>query len=300
MITVQVVAEEDPPEGAGAAKTKKKKKTKGAEVKTRVFRATLLAHCEADGLWEQSGGDTIRPVWAVLASGEVEARAVVANVRMGAKLDEEIPGKPDKRGQRFEVLRSAGYLWSPPFAVQYGPPSAPQTALGYTVYMPELIKESLGLVDPLAARFVLSPRANLPALQMRDDVLGACLAHVMAVMDFGEEDVPVLRRYLRLAPLFADYLVAHSRAPMLRDTRFFAQILCRALTMGLATRAERAEFASKWGINPKLGFFEYGVEAIGLHPGLAFQAKQEEVQALLADNVEVFGDTVGLAHAGEV
>ncbi len=240
--------------------------------KGRSFRASLLAYAEADHLWAlgMADTDTRRPVFMMLACSDQEAAPFLANLRAGRQ-SEIVGGSKGygrrNKGDQFELLRSGGYQ----YATQRH-----HEGVVITAFLPELFRLDPGMVSPDGCRFVM-----LPSQEWCLDPQPAALAHVTRCLPPKFErsvalmaDVPAL---CRIAPLFAVYLDRRTRAPLIPDARFYAQVLVASVAAGLAQRS---------GGNDT--YREDGVARVGLLPGLAFQAKHDELEAMLAEQVRMF------------
>lgn len=243
---------------------------KGPGAKGRSFRATLVSYVEARSLVPR-GNDTTRPVHMTLAGTENELRPFVANLRTGKKAEESGRGR---RGEKFEVLKSAGYqvTWQ-----RAG-------ALGslVTLFAPDLFCLDPGMVDPKGVNFIL-----LPAKRW----LAAPDASI-PVPDFvPEERVNDVRS---LAALFIAYLDRRTRCPLIPDPRFYVQVLAHALNEGLAQWPRDAKsYALTWAEGST--FEAYGIEEAGFGPGLFFQSSHETLETFLAEQVRSYFDNAGVA-----
>lgn len=227
--------------------------------KGRAFRATLVAHAVYRHV-VPDGGNTTRPVFMVLAGTETALRPFVANLRLGRKAEDGI----GRRGETFEVLKSAGY------AVAWQ--RAPKGAL-VTVYHPELFCLDPGMVDPKGVTFAILPAR------------GWLRPSAVPVPDYVPEDrVEDVRA---LAPLFTGYLDRRTRCPLIPDPRFAVQCLAAALDQGLAAFSSRDRWSRGWG-EGGLGFSTHGLEDAGYGPGLAFAAGHESLETFLAEQVRIF------------
>lgn len=245
------------------------------ESKGRSFRASLLAYVEGSHLW--SGGATsenTRPIWCMIAATDAESASFMANLRGGNKASivgaEKIYGR-NKKSEKFELLKSAGY--------EFSAQRHPQGTV-WTAYMPELFKLDPGMVDPVGVKFAFLPSASW-CPEPSNDVL----AHVQELNP--ARSLEDLAPIARLGPLFAAYLDRRSRCPMIPDARFYAQIAVEFCRLGSATFAPDGSRDQKWH-QGKLGYDETGVEVVGLLPGMAMSASHETVEACLAEQVGLF------------
>lgn len=255
------------------------------EGKGRTFSANLLGYVTADSLWELGlNGNGIRPVWVCYATSEGESRPFTANAQLGKKILISDRYR-SKRDPFMELLRSAEYE----FTTQRFPEGIVTTA-----FLPELFRLDPGMVDPKGAKFVMLPPLEWAASQRVD--LNSILAHLRKVgylNDGTRPDLPdeALASVLALqAPLFAAYLDRRTRAPLLQDSRFHAQILVASLNKGLAALSTKDAYIRAFGEHRRHGFKEEGTREIGLAPGVAFHALHTDIEAMLAAEVTLFLD----------
>jgi hypothetical protein len=236
--------------------------TKRGAPKGRTFRAVLVASVEAHDLWVlgQGGGDTRRPIWALFLAATGEAKAFLANLQLGKKVTD---GRVT-----WEFCRSAGYA----YAIQRHP-----EGVAICVYLPSLFALTPGLMDPEHVRFVVLP----PLREVDAQAVGRRVEHVQRAG--FEHDVGELMAPCALAPLFLRRLNARTRAPVIPDDRFAAQVLVGALDAGLAAMS---------GAWRGLGYVEHDVDEAKLAPGIAFGATHEQLETFLAEQVVLFDRTV--------
>lgn len=265
-----------------------------------------LASATANALWKSGGtgkDDIDRPVFAVFLGSDNELQAFGANLRLG-RLVQDVPDQPGyshrQKKSGYEFLRSAGYRQA-----------RQQTSAGsiLTVYLPDLFNMDPGMVDPEGARFVLAPSAAWVASQ--EIPTGDLVKHarklpiVRAANKLPEEKwkrehfkAPLpddkLAAMAPIAYLFAAYLDRRTRAPILADGRFYMQIMLACLSQdyaswSTASASKRSSYdGAPFGENGDLGFVEDYADGSGLLPGLAFQATHEQIEAVLADEVESY------------
>ena len=255
----------------------------GDSGKGRSFSAALLAHVEADALWFGGAASTevTRPVWMAVAASETELRPFLANLRCGKRADTGT-GRRNDRGQRFEILRSAGYH----FSTQRTPAGAILTA-----YLRDLFVLDPGMVDPTGVGFVMLPPRSWIDQQTR--ALGEPAIHgaVKHVRRLGLAPAKVdLEALVPAATLFCAYLDRRVRAPLVPDVAFQLQVFCAALSAGLASFTCPTESYRDvgWGQHRGLGFSESQTARVGLAPGVACLAKHTAVEALLAEQASMF------------
>ena len=245
--------------------------------KGRSFQGYLAAHLCADALW--SGGeaatDNLRPVWAVIFGSEGEIRPLIANLRMGKKaiFGDNNRYNYRRKTDKLEFLKSGRYSSS-----QQRFPEG----VAVTLYLHDLFTLDPGMVDPAGISFVLAPpRANLEA-QVWDTAQAQ--EHLLALQKALSPEL------LALAPYFAAYLDRRSRSPWPTDTRFYAQLLYDCLALGLASLPDGNR---EWGHHSHLGFSGNGCAEVGLAPCVAFKAKHEEFEAVLANATKEYFNVVG-------
>jgi hypothetical protein len=252
--------------------------------KGRAFSAACLATVEASGVWTSDRTDDTRPVWAMFAGSDAEMRAFVANLQMGKKAVFGSGSERYKRGDRLELLRSAGYT----FAWQRDLERDVSIA---TAFLPDLFRMDPGMVDPGGVSFVCLPtQAWVDAQRFDPSDLAAAVQH-------GEKlntphTVEQLAALVPMAFLFAVYLDRRTQAPLLADGRFYLQILLASLADGMASWPLEGSYYSRhdheWGINGALGFRCIDTVKVGLARGLAFSASHATIEAFLAREVATF------------
>lgn len=263
---------------------------KNPDGKGRSFQALCLATVEADALWP--GGltqtDDVRPVWAAFAGTENELRPFMANLILGRKAEYiSQTGYHRRKTKGVELLKTAGY--------QQAWQRETEGCIA-TAFLPDLFRLDPGMVDPEGASFVVLPTREWFAKQTID---------VNPIVEYGVAlskvyGYPVNEgQLITLAPiayLFCAYLDRRTRCPLLADGRFYLQVLLACLDRGLAswsvdedkTYYSYYQNRSKFGQHSRFGFREYNTEALGLLPGLAFQASHDTLEALLAEEVSKF------------
>lgn len=253
--------------------------------KGRTFSAACLATVEASGIWAVDRTDDTRPLWAMFAGSDAELRAFAANLQMGKKAMFGSGSNRSKRGDRLELLRSAGYA----FAWQR---DAERDVSIVTAYVPDFFRVDPGMVDPSGAHFVCLPtQAWMDAQTFDRRELVAIVQHAEKIN--SGRSVEELIALVPMAFLFAVYLDRRTRAPLLADGRFYLQLLLAALADGLASWPTNGTYhythsENDWGINKALGFCCIDTATVGLARGLAFSASHEAVEAFLAREVATF------------
>jgi hypothetical protein len=252
------------------------------EGKGRSFTASLLCSIKADGLWSGGGAttDATRPVYFMIATGEEQIRPFVTNLQMGKKAIVPTSGYGRQKASfTLEVLRSAGYSWS-----------YQKTADGTiaTAYLADLFRLDPGMVDPDGIAFVLAPPTAWVERYPWDT--RPAVDHVLKLGTKAQPEQ--LERLAPLAPLFCAYLDRRTRCPLLKDARFYLQLMVACLEAGIASVSEVERWhrpeGVEWMMHSRLGYQETDVESVGLVPGLAFKSYHESFEPVLAAQVERF------------
>lgn len=245
--------------------------------KGRSFQGMLLSYVTADTLWESGSGDTKRPVWAMVAATEGEAVPLYANLRLGKRGSTGPDSYARRKPDGVEFLKSAGYSW----AIQRH--SEAQVA---TIYLPDLFRVDPGMVDPHGINFVVL----LPASQPDAAALQA-LDHLTALGALPEGEDPVqMIQLCQAASVFCTYLDRRTRAPLVPDSRFHAQVLFACLTEGLASipHTRSSHYNRVWGEASGFGFRAHGLQDVGISAAVACKAKHEQLEAVLAEQADLF------------
>ena len=264
------------------------------EGKGRSFRAMCLTMVQADCLSPIApNADVVRPVLAVFAAGDAELRPFVTNLQLGRKAEFDGGGRRDK--VRVEFLRSGGY--------QVFTQRETEGAIA-TVCIPDLFRVDPGMVDPEAIRFITFPRASwltqepedrAEANELRDTY--RMMARHAASVGFDHRTEARLMELAPLSYLFAAFLDRRTRCPILADGRFYLHLMLACLRDGLAgfARDKRGTGSAYYhdkrpfGLAAEFDSFvvEGGAEA-GFGGAIAFKAKHEEFETLLAAETTVF------------
>jgi hypothetical protein len=250
-----------------------------SEGKGRAFRAIMLAHVEADGLW--AGGttnvDNRRPVWAMFAGSEQELRPFTANLMSGRKAEISKGGSYSRKNDRIEFLKSAGFQ----FTWQREEEGSVVTA-----FLPDLFRMDPGMVDKAGANFILLPTVEWLSAQNIDS--GPIVAHAEQLHYPVKSDQ--LAAWVPMSFLFAAYLDRRTRCPLLSDARFYLQLMLAFLNRGCATISSDSEphyygqrpFGANWR------FIQDSTKDVGLADGIAFRAEHDTIEQVLAEQVSVF------------
>jgi hypothetical protein len=186
--------------------------------KGRSFSAHLMAHVIAPH--DLGQGPEIRPIWAMVGGTDAAVRAVVANLRSGRRAH--------PAGNRTKA--SEAYLFPKAVPFHVGWQKAPQGLLA-TLFLPELFRLDIGMVDPSGVSFYALPLASqlagMPAIECEraaDHVLRCRPALMSYRQEPGNTDRDWLVRVAPLALLFLAYLDRRTRLPLLPDARFALQL----------------------------------------------------------------------------
>lgn len=183
----------------------------------RSFDFELVSYVSVPSIQANGAGDTIRPIWMVIACSEGAVVPVRANLMTGRRFATE------NEHERFELMRSVPMTWEP----QRGPGGTL-----FTVYQPTPFAFDPGFVDPTEISFVfmpprawveaskahLGPRAE-HAVRFVQRLLRADPSYYSAKIDPAE--------YVAQAPLFAAMLDRRTRVPLIPDLAFQLYLLCR-------------------------------------------------------------------------
>ncbi|MFN7976377.1 MAG: integrator complex subunit 1 [Acidobacteriota bacterium] len=225
-----------------------------ASAKGREFCSVLLAHLEADSLWDLGTNKTQRPVWISFVGSPSAARAFTANFRGGARASRHSSTRVE---DSFEIPRSSGHRWV--FQVVEG-----MTVT--TAYLPSLFH-----VDPTVpgddVRFIfMPPRWWVTAQSAR------------LAATFGERAEDAAR-----AALFAAYLDRRTRLPVLQDFAF---------QLRLFEAAKKEDWLHRPGLTryDRSVLYQEGVEACGLDAPLACWVRHDVLEGFLAREVRRYYD----------
>lgn len=244
--------------------------------KGRSFSAELLCFVTADHLWDggRTNSSALRPVVMVIAGSDAQMGPFVANLRGGRKAVESSSYR-SRGDRRFELLRSAGYA----FAWQRFPEGAVVTA-----YLPDLIRLDPGMVNPAGAKFLLLPAKEWVGAELARIDVDGLVAHADAVGLIGGRwgvSAEEARDFAPLASLFVAYLDRRVRAPIVADARFHMQVLLACIERGYAVYVGQRD-------RGRVGMAAERFDECGFGLPIAFQAKQEQIDTLLAEQVQTY------------
>jgi hypothetical protein len=267
------------------------------EGKGRSFSAIHLAHVKASRLWSEGQTNTslTRPVYASFMGSDNELKAFVANLMLG---NEAIVQNGPRGG--FQFLKSVGYKWIW---------QREEEGSIATAFLPDLFLLDPGLVDPQEAKFILLPPKKWASEQQIDAepiveyVRKLPLYQKLSAtttLDWKNQVVErkpdltdeTLVAMIPTAYLFAAYLDRRIRAPIPSSGKFFVHLLLTCLENQLATWSvgtSRFEiYDNSFGKTPAFDFVEVGMQEAGFVKGVAFQSTHEQIEALLAQEIEIF------------
>lgn len=251
--------------------------------KGRSFRGEIVCYATANAFWEggeNAGRELIRPVFAVFACSDAEARPFQANLQCGnkAQLFSEY-GHDDHK--KWEFMRSAKYTY-----VQQKHPEG----VFVQVYLHDLFRDDAAMVDPDEVKFILIPSKEWLAPGTPE-----VIAHLRRWSDSIEwkdryTERPTDAELILIAQschLWAKQIATRTKLPIPNDARFFAQVLASCLLVGASTfSGETSGWKRGFGING--GFVGEGLELFGLSSGIATKVKHEDVAKIFAENVDQF------------
>ena len=252
--------------------------------KGRSFRGELVCWAAANAFWEggeNAGRDLIRPVFAVFACSDAEARPFTANLQCGNKAQEFSDYGYENKGTRWEFLRSAKY--------SFVPQKHPEGVF-VQAYLHDLVRDDAAMVDPDEVKFILIPSKEW--LAPVDPNVVAHLGTWFGGINWKERYVekPTEADTILIAQschLWAKQIAVRTKLPIPNDARFFAQVLASALLEKVTTFAGDAS-GWKRGFGVNGGLATDGLESFGLSSGIATKAKHADIATLFAENVDVY------------
>lgn len=235
--------------------------------KSRSFSAQLIGEVFANGLIS-SASNTRRPVWMMCVASHAESPPFSMNLKLGHKA--EIV-KTHGKGDRYELLRTTGY------AIAHQKLASGTVT---TAYVPDLFQVDPGMVDPDGAKFVLLAERRWLARSNPTAALCQLARELGVITDALTADL------VMLAPLFCAYLDRRTRAPLVPDPAFQFRVLVACLVEGAASlpmSRHSTKYDRGWGRSGAFGLSCEGIEDLGLLPPIAFSAKHDALEALLAE-----------------
>lgn len=262
--------------------------------KGRSFGAQLVALQYAQGYWEGSERDPLRPTFALFVCSRAAASAFLANLRAGRKLRAMGMGSSSRsEGWPLVFLKSVGYECNVQHVIVQHQ-GEPQVMAAIEVFLRPLFEfkpgmsqdEILFLLSLPAERLVREAVTfNTPA-----NLRGLDRLIVTYKRKATEEDVYGINgsmdrtTMIAEAVRFAASLNERSALPIPPDPLFCTRLLLSALRAGHAIRDQ----TKRWGFSPtdhNVVFAEMGMSLARRAPGLAFRAPQATVATWLAEEV---------------
>ncbi len=254
--------------------------------KGRSFGAKLIACQMAEGYWENSSRDPLRPTFALFVTSAQEERPFLANLRDGRRLFIEGVGYSSRKGWPMEFLKSAGYT----FDVQ-------RTKAGalIEVTLKELFEYRPGMVDPEEVKFCMSlSEERLLAEEATLEHRG--IDRVLRSFTFKEKNWYEGQAYDPRHVVAEGWRFAASineratEIPIVQDTRFTTRLLLSALHRGYAKRNQRVKL--DFSPDDRDGcFFEVGMALAKRAPGLVFRMRQADMAKWIGEELRAYEHT---------
>jgi len=251
--------------------------------KGRSFRGEIVAYATANSFWEggeNASRELIRPVFAVFACSDAEARPFQANLQCGNKAQcFNDYGREDR--EKWEFMRSAKYTY-----IQQKHPEG----VFVKAYLHELFRDDAAMVDPDEVKFILLPAKDW--LAPHDQRVANHLRAWCGKIDWKERSVQTptdeqIETIVRTCHIWARQIAVRTKLPIPNDARFFAQALASCLLVGVSTfSGEKGGWSRPFGMNG--GFYHEGLDLFGMSTGIATKAKHEDVAKVFAEQVEIF------------
>lgn len=262
--------------------------------KGRTFSGTILAYATADGLWDGGHSKGLRPVYLELACSEQEAKPLLANLQIGRKA-KVTGGDFTSKGEKLELLKSAGYVIPPPQRVRAG--------VVITAYLAPLFIFDPGVSDAGSVAFVLLPdlkqlereaarfdgkaimrhvRKSLELAPKLTDGWGKPKDYELTALEQRSATLPAM------AALFCGALHRRAHVPQLPDPRFQAQLYVEMLRRGLASWSAKRGDQDKFGRHPHLGFYQASHDMLA--PGVACRATHDAIRDVMVDTIRKYED----------
>lgn len=252
--------------------------------KGRSFGAQLVALQMAQGYWENSDTDPLRPTFALFACSRQEAIPFLANLRKGYKLYVDGIGYKSRGGWPVEFLRGADYEYN----LQHV-----QGGSLIEVFLRPLYEFKPGMSDPDQVCFLMAvsqERLRVEGARFPTEGLDAAIASVPFKPTRHEGEPFDRETVVAEAVRFGAALHERGLVPVPPEPIFCVRLLLSAIQRGFAKRNQRA----KLGFSPNDSealFCEFGMAMAKRAPGLAFCASQRTVAEWLAE--EVRAATIG-------
>lgn len=258
--------------------------------KGRSFGASLVALQMADGYWEGSGRDPLRPTFALFVVSKQGARPFSVNLRSGRKIHAHGLGSSSRQGWPMEFLKSVGYEVREQDLEPADEASEPMVAI--EVFLRPLFEYRPGMLDPALVTFTMSLSMERLA-QESERFSSRGLDLLLSHHPFKEPDDYKKRNhgapYDRATVIaegvrFAAALNERGLLPMPPDPLFCAHLLLSALGKGYARRNMRA---GEWfAVDDRdAPFVETGMALARRAPGLVFRCAQSTIAGWLSEEV---------------
>lgn len=250
--------------------------------KGRVFSAKCAAFITANPIFPEAGGTAIRPIWAMFLTTEQELRPFVANLRLGRIAERtDRDAKPENR---MEFLKSARYRH------EFHREAEGAVA---SLWYPSLFSVASDVSENGVSFAMLVPDDWASAQDV--DAEGA-VAHVRSVPDLLRGELleasdDWFAALLPTAYLFAAYLDARTRCPLVNDGRFFLQLLLASFVEGFAAMPipwDRYVRSTQGVLGNKTWFMAYGLRDAGVRHAVAARGNHEAVDELIAEQTAAY------------
>jgi hypothetical protein len=254
------------------------------ESKGRSFRGEIVCYATANAFWEggeNAGRELIRPVFAVFACSDAEARPFQANLQCGNRAACFNDYGHDDR-TRWEFMRSAKYA--------YHQQKHPEGVF-VQAYLHDLFRDDAAMVDPNEVKFILIPAIewlapDSPEVEAHLRVWGERIDWKARSQNVPTDDQIAI--IARSCHLWARQIATRTKLPIPNDARFFAQALASCLLIGAASFSGESRHGWSSPFGEHGGFFCDGLERFGLSSGIATKAKHEDIAKIFAECVDEF------------
>jgi hypothetical protein len=254
--------------------------------KGRSFRGEIVAYACADSYWEggeNANRDLTRPVFAVFACSDAEARPFQANLQCGNKALVFSDHGYEEKGKRWEFMRSAKYT--------YHQQKHPEGVF-VKAYLHELFRDDAAMVDPNEVKFILLPAKDW--LAPEDTRVANHVLEWARRVDWKALHRPApkdeqIETIVNTCHLWARQIAVRTKLPIPNDARFFAQALAACLHVGISSFPAGESYG--WRERPfgeTQDFKAEGLDLFGLSIGVATKAKHDEIAKVFAEQVEIF------------
>ncbi len=265
-----------------------------ADAKGRSFRGELLGYVSANEFWEGGSGagrELIRPVFAMFACSDAEARPFVANLQIGNKAVVKTEYDHDDH-KKFEFMKSAKYTFVQQKHVLDDSSFPPRSGVVVTVYLHDLFRTDDVMVDPDEVKFVLVPDREWLA-PVKPEVVEHLRKFLWSIdwpnCSMSGPSEARIEYISRVCFLWAKQIMTRTKLPIPEDGRFFAQALAASL-MKYSTFGDREERYCGWkrefgaigGVDSELD------DRCGLGSPIATRMTHEQAAEFFAEQVDIF------------